>query len=67
MDAIARYAFVKTSDTTVAVTVSLVYSAGGIDHHIGYVASGTNRDGVYLEIRDDTSGGTANYVDYFLE
>lgn len=67
MDAIARYSYTKTSDTTVQVDVQLVYSAGGIDHHIGYVASGTDHDGVYLEIRDDTSGGTGNYVDYFLD
>lgn len=60
MDAIARYTYsVNTSTGAVTITVDSLYAAGGIDQHMGYVISGTTKDGVYLEVKDQ---GGANIV-----
>ncbi|HLA73157.1 MAG TPA: PilC/PilY family type IV pilus protein [Steroidobacteraceae bacterium] len=64
MDAIVRYTYLVNADNTVTVTLSSDYAAGGIIQHMGYVISGTTRDGIYLEVRDrDTTAD----VDYFLD
>ena len=52
MDAIARYTYSVNGDGTVKIDVDSVYAAGGIDQHMGYVISGTTKDGVYLEVKD---------------
>ncbi|QEW05256.1 pilus assembly protein [Nitrincola iocasae] len=58
MDAIVRYDIKVNSDNTITVTLDSEYAAGGIIHHMGYVISGTDKDGVYLEVRDRaTSAG----------
>lgn len=57
MDAIARYQYQLNADNTVTVTVDSLYAAGGIDQHMGYVISGTSKDGIYLVVRD--RGGSA--------
>jgi Tfp pilus tip-associated adhesin PilY1 len=52
--------------TSVKITLTSEYAAGGIIQHIGYVISGTTQDGTYLEVRDsDTDSGSD--VDYFLD
>lgn len=61
MDAISRYVISANSDSTLSVTVIPTYQAGGIQQHMGYVISGTDRDGVYLVARDET-----NSPAYFL-
>ena len=56
MDAIVRYDFVANADGTVTVTLLSEYAAGSAIQHMGYIATGTTTDGVYLEVRDfDTS------------
>ena len=66
MDAIARYTYTVNADGTVKIRVSSDYAAGCYVQHIGYVISGTNADGTYLEVRDkDTS--SANDAQYFLD
>lgn len=63
MDAIARYSYsVNTSTGAVTITVDSLYAAGGIDQHMGYVISGTTKDGVYLEVRDQGGSSTINYT-----
>lgn len=52
MDAIARYTYTVNANGTVTIDVDSVYAAGGIDQHMGYVISGTTKDGVYLEVKD---------------
>lgn len=60
MDAIVRYSYaVNTSTGALTITVDSLYAAGGIDQHMGYVISGTTKDGVYLEVKDQ---GGANIV-----
>lgn len=66
MDAIAEYEYSVNPDDTVTVTMNSTYAAGGIIQHMGYVISGTDDDGIYLEVRDvDTSSGSD--PDYFLD
>ena len=63
MDAIARYTIQLTADNKVKIDMLSEYAAGGIIQYMGYVISGTSKDGTYLEIRDkDTS--EANSVFY---
>jgi type IV pilus assembly protein PilY1 len=64
MDAVVRYTYVVNADNSVTVTLSSDYAAGGIIQHMGYVISGTTKDGIYLEVRDRD---TTTDVDYFLD
>jgi type IV pilus assembly protein PilY1 len=66
MDAVARYNYVVNADNTLTVTVNSDYAAGGIVQHMGYVISGTTRDGIYLEVRDSDTNDDQNF-DYFLD
>jgi len=60
MDAIVRYEFRANADGTVTVTLNSEYAAGSARQNMGYIASGTTADGVYLEVRDfDTSEANA--------
>lgn len=61
MDAIARYVVQANVDNTLSVTVTPTYQAGGIQQVMGYVISGTSKDGVYLVARDESSAPS-----YFL-
>ncbi|MHC4215050.1 MAG: hypothetical protein ACYSWP_16950, partial [Planctomycetota bacterium] len=80
MDAIARYTYqVLKADytnaatpeegTQVLVTVDGgVYASGCIIQHMGYIISGTTKDGTYLEVRDaDTDVADDITYDYFLD
>ncbi|MCW2314231.1 pilus assembly protein [Rhodoferax antarcticus] len=53
MDAIVEYEIKATSGGKVQVTLTPTYQAGGIQHRIGYVISGTTKDGVYLVVQDE--------------
>jgi type IV pilus assembly protein PilY1 len=61
MDAIARYVITANSNNTLSVSVTATYQAGGIQQNMGYVISGTTKDGVYLVVRDES-----NSPAYFL-
>ena len=52
MDAIGRYEVKENADGTVTVRVQSEYASGSAIQHLGYVISGTEEDGVYLEVRD---------------
>lgn len=64
MDAIATYTVEETVDGNVNVRISSDYQATGGIHHMGYVISGTTKDGVYLEVRTNNSRdvGTSLYL-----
>ncbi len=53
MDAIAEYLVQANADNTLSVTVTPRYQAGGALHSMGYVISGTDRDGTYLVAQDE--------------
>jgi type IV pilus assembly protein PilY1 len=63
MDAIARYQYQLNADGTVTIEVDSLYAAGGIDQHMGYVISGTSKDGIYLVVRDRDGGAPVYYLD----
>lgn len=63
MDAIARYQYKLNADNTVTITVDSLYAAGGIDQHMGYVISGTSKDGVYLVVHDRGGSVPIYYLD----
>jgi type IV pilus assembly protein PilY1 len=52
MDAIAEYEIRLLANNTIEVKVNSTYAAGGIDQHMGYVVSGSTKDGVYLVVKD---------------
>ena len=52
MDAIAVYEIWVTNQNKLVIKVVSEYAAGGIDQHMGYVISGTTKDGIYLEVKD---------------
>jgi type IV pilus assembly protein PilY1 len=56
MDAIVRYTATQNANGTVTVSVLSEYAAGSANQNLGYIISGTTKDGVYLEVRDSDSG-----------
>ncbi len=66
MDAIAVYEY-NVVGSDVQVTLTSEYAYGGITQHMGYVISGTTRDGIYLEVRDRLDGEGGGDTDYFLD
>lgn len=53
MDAIVVYEVAAEADGRLRVKLTPEYQAGGIQHSMGYVISGTNADGVYLVVQDE--------------
>lgn len=67
MDAIITYAYNKTSESTIEVTLSSEnVSDGTTRQHFGYIVSGTTLDGVYLEIKNTAETDTGD-PDYYLD
>ncbi len=62
-DAIARYEIAVQKDDSVDVGIAIEAESTGDYMHIGYVASGTTQDGVYLDVVNQTN----NDPDYFLD
>jgi len=65
MDAIVSYEY-KVIGDTVEISLKSEYAAGGIVQHMGYVISGSDKDGIYLEVRDKDTA-SASDVDYYLD
>lgn len=61
MDAIAEYTVQVTATNTLQVIVRPTYQAGGMQQNMGYVISGTTKDGVYL-VAQDEAGNPAYYL-----
>lgn len=53
MDAVAEYEVAEGENNTLVVKVRVIYQFGQMNQRIGYVISGTDKDGVYLEVQDD--------------
>jgi type IV pilus assembly protein PilY1 len=54
MDAIVVYTIRANADGTLDVIVQPIYEAGGVKHRMGYIISGTTRDGNYLVVQDES-------------
>src|SRR5690606_25351521 len=52
MDAIAEYIVELQADGKVKVDVKTTFKAGSTVQQMGYVISGTDKDGIYIEIQD---------------
>lgn len=61
MDAIIIYELIANDDDTLTVTTVMEYEAAGYTMNFGYIISGTEDDGSYLEISSKTSN-----PEYFL-
>lgn len=55
MDAISEYEITANVNDTLTVKVTPTYQAGGIQQNMGYVISGTTKDGVYLVVQDEAT------------
>lgn len=53
MDAIAEYEVALNADQTLTVNVKPTYQAGGARQNMGYILSGSTKDGVYLVVQDE--------------
>ncbi|WP_159744369.1 pilus assembly protein [Luteimonas cellulosilyticus] len=60
MDAIVRYEIIANAGNTLTVNLTSEYAAGSANQNMGYVISGTTRDGAYLEVRDRDNGNQAS-------
>lgn len=63
MDAIAVYELLVNEQGKLVINMTSEYAAGGIDQHMGYVISGTTKDGIYLEVKDQNGGDVAYKLD----
>ncbi len=64
MDAIALYTLSVGENGSLSVKVESEYASGSIIQHMGYVISGTNADGIYLEVRDTDTSSTSTSQHY---
>lgn len=53
MDVIVQYNVTLNADDTLTVRLRPLYEGGAYKHRIGYIISGTEKDGVYLEVQDE--------------
>lgn len=67
MDAIVEYTFSVNTSNQLEITLNSTYAYGGLTQHMGYVISGTSKDGIYLEVRDQLGGEDGPDTDYFLD
>ncbi len=63
MDAIVVYELLVNASQQLVINLTSEYAAGGIDQHMGYVISGTTRDGIYLEVKDQGGANIAYKLD----
>ncbi|SDX64909.1 type IV pilus assembly protein PilY1 [Allochromatium warmingii] len=61
MDVISEYEIQLEPNNELLIKVKITYESTGSNQNVGYVISGTNRDGVYLVVQDKNEE-----LDYFL-
>lgn len=62
MDAIILYNLELQADGKLRVRLTSEYAAGSANQNLGYIISGTTKDGIYLEVRDvDSAQATSPY------
>lgn len=62
-DANAYYTMSVNADATLTVRMDSYYQATCAQQNMGYVISGTTKDGVYLEVRGVSAGSEVYYLD----
>jgi type IV pilus assembly protein PilY1 len=68
MDAVVKYKY-EVNGSDVTITLDSTYSNTGNMQHMGYIISGTNHDGIYLDVRfhDNSHKTGADDPDYHLD
>ncbi|MGQ3888170.1 pilus assembly protein [Legionella sp. CNM-1927-20] len=66
IDTIIRYTINVNVDNTITITTESLFANSGKKQHLGYVISGTTKDGIYLEVRDKDTA-TNQDVDYIYD
>lgn len=74
MDVVVLYEIEVKPNNTLEIKTTPIYQSTGSNQNLGYVISGTNRDGVYLVVQDKSNnlkyflnvppGQSAGYCDY---
>ncbi len=62
MDSIILYTIKALADGTISVRSDTEYSVSGATSHLGYTMSGSNRDGVYIEVTGGGNGADVTTV-----
>ncbi len=65
LDAASRYSYEVVNDEII-MTVTSIDAAGSAIQHMGFAVSGSDRDGIYLLVRD-LATDAANDVDFYLD
>jgi type IV pilus assembly protein PilY1 len=52
MDVVAQYIVQVEANNTLTVKVKVIYQSTGSNQNVGYIISGSNRDGIYLVAQD---------------
>lgn len=63
MDVIVRYEYEVQGDDTIKITLTKEYEGAGYVLHLGYIISGTTRDGIYLEVASQPTNDVRYYMD----
>jgi type IV pilus assembly protein PilY1 len=63
MDAIVLYELLLDANGKLVINLTSEYAAGSIDQHMGYVISGTTKDGIYLDVKDQGGANVAYKLD----
>lgn len=68
MDGLVQYEYTKTSSDTVEITITNInnVSGGGSKQHFGYIISGTDHDGIYLDVKNKYQPNNED-PDYYLD
>jgi type IV pilus assembly protein PilY1 len=66
MDAVTTYEVALTEDNTLRIKLIPEYQAGGAKQNMGYIISGTTRDGVYLVVQDENHDPPKTPYAYYL-
>jgi type IV pilus assembly protein PilY1 len=69
MDGLVSYEYTKNADNTLTVTVTNINEVpgGSSRQHFGYIISGTNDDGIYLEAMNRKQTPYSDDPDYYLD
>jgi type IV pilus assembly protein PilY1 len=63
MDVIVLYEYWVQEDNTIKIKLTKEYQAAGYVLHLGYIISGTTKDGIYLEVASKPGSDIAYFLD----
>ena len=63
MDVIVVYEYEVQADDTIKITLTKEYESAGYVMHLGYIISGTTKDGTYLEVASQPTNDPLYFMD----